>query len=99
MMEPYNEELLSGSFESMSIGTQFSDSSNEANVYPPHVMSYGQPSSSTNEEYGMSRYSPSRKMAYQVPYQMEGGFDINTWVNFEYPIHVEAVGRTQEIYA
>ncbi|RVX23178.1 hypothetical protein CK203_000049 [Vitis vinifera] len=62
MMEPYNEELLSGSFESMSIGTQFSDSSNEANVYPPHVMSYGQPSSSTNEEYGMSCYSPSRKM-------------------------------------
>ena len=43
MMEPYNEELLSRSFESMSIGTQFSDSANEANVYPPHVMSYGQP--------------------------------------------------------
>ncbi|KAL6326357.1 hypothetical protein AAG906_007862 [Vitis piasezkii] len=87
MMEPYNEELLSGSFESMSIGTQFSDSSNEANVYPPHVMSYGQPSSSTDEEYGMSRYSPSRQMPYQVPYQMEGGLSINTWVNFEYPIH------------
>ncbi|RVW44630.1 hypothetical protein CK203_086899 [Vitis vinifera] len=99
MMEPYNEELLSGSFESMSIGTQFSDSSNEANVYPPHVMSYGQPSSSTDEEYGMSRYSPSRQMPYQVPYQMEEGFDVNTWVNFEYPIHVEVVGRTQEIYA
>ncbi|KAL6335082.1 hypothetical protein AAG906_026462 [Vitis piasezkii] len=90
MMEPYNEELLSGSFESMSIGTQFSDSSNETNVYPPHVMSYGQPSSSTDEEYGMSRYSPSRQMSYQVPYQMEGGLGINTWVNFEYPIHVEA---------
>ncbi|RVW42223.1 hypothetical protein CK203_096538 [Vitis vinifera] len=60
MMEPYNEELLSGSFESMSIRTQFSDSSNEANVYPPHMMSYCQPSSSTDEEYGMSRYSPSR---------------------------------------
>ena len=71
MMEPYNEELLSGSFESMSIGTQFSDSSNEANVYPPHVMSYGQPSSSTDEEYGMSRYSPSRQIPYQIPYQME----------------------------
>ncbi|RVW92586.1 hypothetical protein CK203_039385 [Vitis vinifera] len=99
MMEPYNEELLSRSFESMSIGTQFSDSSNKANVYPPHVMSYGQPSSSTDEEYGMSRYSPSRQMPYQVPYQMEGGLGINTWVNFEYPIHVEAVGRTQEIYA
>ncbi|RVW95605.1 hypothetical protein CK203_039065 [Vitis vinifera] len=99
MMEPYNEELLSGSFESMSIGTQFSDSSNEANVYPPHVMSYGQPSSSTDEEYGMSHYSPSRKMPYQIPYQMEEGFGVNTWVNFEYPINVEAVGRTQEIYA
>ena len=99
MMEPYNKELLSGSFESMSIGTQFSDSSNEANVYPPHMMSYCQPSSSTDEEYGMSRYSPSKQMPYQVPYQMEGGFDINTWVNLGYPIHVEVVGRTQEIYA
>ncbi|RVX16879.1 hypothetical protein CK203_003292 [Vitis vinifera] len=99
MMEPYNEELLSGSFESMSIGTQFSDSSNEANVYPPHVMSYGQPSSSTDEEYGVSHYSPSRQMPYQIPYQMEEGFGVNTWVNFEYPIHVEAIGRTQEIYA
>ncbi|RVW64721.1 hypothetical protein CK203_066474 [Vitis vinifera] len=68
MMEPYNEELLSRSFESMSIGTQFSDSSNETN-------------------------------AIQIPYQMEEGFGVNTWVNFEYPIHVEAVGRTQEIYA
>ncbi|RVX11055.1 hypothetical protein CK203_013319 [Vitis vinifera] len=98
-MEPYNEELLSWSFESMSIGTQFSDSSNEANVYPPHVMSYGQPSSSTDEEYGMSRCFLSKQMSYQVPYQMKGGFGINTWVNFEYPIHVEAMGRTQEIYA
>ncbi|KAL6326314.1 hypothetical protein AAG906_005508 [Vitis piasezkii] len=84
-MTSYNEELLSGSFESMSMGTQFSDSSNEANVYPPYVMGYGQPSSSTDEKY--------------VPYQMQGGFDMNTWVNLEYPIHVEAVGRTQEIYA
>ena len=72
----------------MSIGTQFCDSSNEANVYPPHVMSYGQPSSSTNEKYGMSRCSPSTQMSYQVPYQMEWGFDINTWVNFEYLIHM-----------
>ena len=83
----------------MSIGTQFSDSSNEANIYLPHVMIYGQPSNSTDEEYGMSHCSLSRQMPYQVPYQMEGGFGINTLVNFEYPIHVEAVGRTQEIYA
>ncbi|KAL6318099.1 hypothetical protein AAG906_035244 [Vitis piasezkii] len=55
-MTPYNEELLSGSFESMSIGTQFSDSSNEAKVYPPYVMCYGQLSSSIDEEYGMSSY-------------------------------------------
>nr|CAN73152.1 hypothetical protein VITISV_025361 [Vitis vinifera] len=99
MTKPYNKELLSGSFESMSVETQFSDSLNEANVYSPRVMSYGQPSSSTDEEFGMSHYSPSRQMPYQVPYQMEGGFGINIWVNFEYPIHVEAVGRTQEIYA
>ncbi|RVW68354.1 hypothetical protein CK203_063791 [Vitis vinifera] len=67
-MEPYSEELLLGSFESMSIGTQFSDSWNEANVYPPHVISYGQPSSSTDEEYGMSHCSPSKQISYQVPY-------------------------------
>ena len=99
MMTPYNEELLSRSFESMSIGTHSSDSSNEANVYPPYVMGYGQPSSSTDEEYGMSSYPSAAQMSYQVPYQMEGGFDMNTWVNLEYPIHVEAVGRTHEIYA
>ena len=77
-MEPYNEELLSESFESMSIGIQFSDSQNEANVYHPHMMSYGQLSSSTDEEYGMSHCSPATQMSYQVPYQMEEGFDINT---------------------
>ncbi|KAL6328069.1 hypothetical protein AAG906_033341 [Vitis piasezkii] len=98
-MTPYNEELLSGSFESMSIGTQFSDSSNEANVYPPYVMGYGQPSSSIDEEYGISSYPSNAQLSYQLPYQMQGGFHMNTWVNLKYPIHVEAVGRTQEIYA
>ena len=70
MMTPYNEELLLGSSESMSIRTQFIDSSNEANVYFPYVMNYGQPSSLTDEEYGMSSYSPTVQMLYQVPYQM-----------------------------
>ena len=42
-MTPYNEDSLSASFESMSIGTQFSDSSNEGNIFPPYTMSYGQP--------------------------------------------------------
>ena len=51
MMTPFNEELFSTNFEFMSIGTQFSNSSNEANVYLSYVMSYGQPSSSTDEEY------------------------------------------------
>ena len=32
---------ISASFESMSIGTQFSDSSNEGNIFPPYTMSYG----------------------------------------------------------
>ena len=55
----HKEELFSVNFEFMSIETQFSDFSNEANIYPSYVTSYGQPLSSTNEEYGMSSYSPS----------------------------------------
>ena len=59
-MRPYNEDSFSASFESMSIGTQFSDSSNEGNIFPPYTMSYGQPSShplgSIGEEYGMINY-------------------------------------------
>ncbi|RVW61041.1 hypothetical protein CK203_045834 [Vitis vinifera] len=75
-------------------GMLTNDYSNKANVYPPYVMSYGQPSSSTNEEYGMLSYPLVAKMSYQVPYQMQGGFDMNTWVNLKYPIHVELVSRT-----
>ena len=52
-MTPYNEDSLLANFESMSIETQFSDSSNEANIYALYVMSYGQPlpnlSNSTDE--------------------------------------------------
>ena len=98
-MTPYNEELLSRTFESMSIGTQLNDSSNEANFCPPYVMSYDQPLSSTDEEYGMLSYSTSAQMSYQVPYQMERGFNMNTWVNLKYLINIEAMGKTQEIYA
>ena len=86
----------------MSIGTQFSDSSNEANVYPSYVMCYGQPSSSTDEEYGMPGHPPFAQMSYDsyhVWYQMQGGFDTSIWVNLEYPIHVETVGKTRGIYA
>ncbi|KAL6345769.1 hypothetical protein AAG906_017519 [Vitis piasezkii] len=51
-----------------------------------------------DEEYGMSHYSlPTNAIPNSI--SMEEGFGVNTWVNFEYPIHVEAVGRTQEIYA
>ena len=64
MMTPFNEELFSTNFEFMSIGTQFSNSSNEANVYLSYVMSYGQHSSSTDEEYSMSSYSPPLQMSY-----------------------------------
>nr|CAN75768.1 hypothetical protein VITISV_032563 [Vitis vinifera] len=102
MAPPFNEQLFSASFESISIRTQFSDSSNEVNVYPPYVMVYGQPLSSMDEEYGMPSHSPSTQMSYDsyhIPCQMQGGFDTSTWVNLKYPIHVEAVGKTQEIYA
>ena len=77
-MKSYNEELLSRSFESMSLRTQFSDSSNEANVYPLYVMDYDQPSSSIDEEYGMLSYPSAAQMSHQVPYQMQGGFYMNT---------------------
>ena len=100
MMAPlFNKQLFSDGFESMSIGTQFSDSSNET-VYPPYVMGYGQPSSSMDGEYGMPSHSLYTQMSYDsyhISCQMQGGFETSTWVNP--PIHVKVVGRTQEIYA
>ena len=42
-MTPYNKDSFLASFESTSIGTQFIDSSNEGNVFPPYTMSYGKP--------------------------------------------------------
>ena len=101
MMTPFNKESFSAHFESMSIETQFSDSSNEANVYLPYVKGYGQSSqnyvmgsSSTDEKYGMFSYSLSTQMSYHIPYQIQERFDTSTWMNLEYPIHVEAMGRT-----
>ena len=40
-MAYHNEDSLSASFESMSIGTQYSDSSNDGNIFPPNTMTYG----------------------------------------------------------
>ena len=44
----------------MSIRTQFSDSSNEGNIFPPYIMRSGHPfshpSGSIGEEYGMTNY-------------------------------------------
>ncbi|RVW73283.1 hypothetical protein CK203_050367 [Vitis vinifera] len=74
-MMPYNEDSLSASFESMSVETQFSDSSNEANIYAPYAMSYGQPpqnlSSSTDEEYERYNYPSSTQMPYYLPHQLQ----------------------------
>ena len=44
-MKYHNEDSLLASFESMSISTQYSDSSNDDNIFPPNTLSYGQPSS------------------------------------------------------
>ena len=103
----YNNDSFSANFESMSIGTQFNDSSNEANIFLPYIMvlmGYGQPfpnpSSSTNEEYEMFNYPPSTQMSYHISYQMQQeGIQTNTWENPEFPIHGEVVGRSQEIFA
>ena len=73
-MTPYNKDSFSASFESMNIGTQFSDSLNEGNIFPPYAMSYSQPSSypsgSIGEEYGMINYPHDSQMSFQIPYQM-----------------------------
>ena len=98
-MTPYNEDSFLASFESMSIGNQFSDSSNEGKIFPPYTMSYGQPSShpldSIGEEYGMINYPHDPQMSFQIPYQMQQGFQTSMWVNPEFPIHGEVVGRSQ----
>ena len=73
-MMPYNEDSLSASFESMSIETQLSDSSNKANIYVSYAMSYGQPSpnlsSSTDKEYERYNYPSSTQMPYYLLHQM-----------------------------
>ena len=77
-MTPYNEDSFSASFESMSIGTQFNDSSNEGNIFPLCTMSYGQPSShhsgSFGEEYRMINYPHDPQMSFQIPYKIQQGF-------------------------
>ena len=44
-MTQHNKDSFSASFESKSIDTQYNDSSNDDNIFPSHIMSYGQPSS------------------------------------------------------
>ena len=74
-MAHHNEDSLSASFEFMSISTQYNDSSNDDNIFPPNTMSYGQPSSnhsaSIDEEYGMINYSHVEQMSFHIPYQMQ----------------------------
>ena len=74
-MTYHNEDSLSASFESISIGTQYRDSSNDDNIFPPNTMSYGQPSSnlstSIDEEYKMINYPHAEQMAFHIPYQMQ----------------------------
>ena len=69
-----NEDSLSASFESMSIDTQYSDSFNDGNIFPPNTMTYDQPSSnpsaSIDEEYGMINYPHAEQMSFHIPYQM-----------------------------
>ena len=102
-MTHHNEDSLSASFESMSIGTPYSDSSNDDNIFPPYTISYGHhssnPSASIDEEYGMINYSHAEQMSFHIPYQMQQGFQTNMWVNPEFPIHGEVVGTSQDIYA
>ena len=76
-MTSYNEDSFSASFESMRIGTQFNDSSNAGNIFPPYEISYGQPSShpsgSIGEECGIINYPHDRQLSFQITYQMQQG--------------------------
>ena len=101
-MAQHNEYSFSASFESMSIGTQYNDSSNDVNVFPPYIMSYGQHFSHPLDsigEYGMINYPHDAQIPFQTPYQMQQGFQTSIWVNPEFPIHGEIVGTSQYIYA
>ena len=72
-MTQHNDDSFSTSFESMSIDTQYSDSSNDANVFPLYTMSYGQPFSHPSDsigEYGMINYPHDTQISFQTPYQM-----------------------------
>ena len=81
-MTPYNEDSLSANFESMSIETQFNDSSNEANIYAPYAISYGQLppnlSSSIDGEYERYNYPSSTQMSFYLPYQMHDYYSKST---------------------
>ena len=66
-MTQHNGDSFSASFESMSIGTQYNDSSNDANAFPPYTMSYGQPSSHPSgsiSEYGMINYPHDSQISF-----------------------------------
>ena len=74
-MTHHNVDSLSVSFESMSIDTQYSDSSNDDNTFPPNTMSYGQPSSnpsaSIDEEYEIIYYPHVEQMSFHISYKMQ----------------------------
>ena len=92
-MIPYNNDSFSTNFESMSLKTQFNDSSNKANIFFRYIMmsiGYGQPcpnpSSSTNEEYEMFNNPSSTQISYHISYQMQQeGFQTSTWITLSFP--------------
>ena len=66
-MTQHNEDSFSASLESMSIGIQYSDSSNDANVFSPYTISYDQPSSHPSgfiAEYGIINYPHDPQMSF-----------------------------------
>ena len=73
-MRQHNEDSFLASFESINIDTQYSDSSNDANVFPLYTMSYGQPFSfplGFIGEYEMINYLHDPQMSFQISYQMQ----------------------------
>ena len=94
-MMPYDQENLSISFGSMSIGTDHTYSSNEPN-YTHYPCAYGFESSNNHlKSFGLFNFSSSRFPHEVCDLQ---NVESSNWVNTQFPIHGQIVGRNQQTY-
>ena len=94
-MSPYDQNNLSVSFRSISIGTDHTYSSNEPN-YTHYNPAYGFESSDDHSKsFGLFNFSSSRFLHEVCDLQNTGS---SNWVNTQFPIHGQIVRRNQQTY-